>query len=226
MTSLRGRFQLIALSVISGIFLAARPVWAASSFYYELQGGVTQIRGAAPFFGTGIPATADMGAAFNLSLAYSTSGGQIPFEVQIGLNHRLSTGSNGTESSYSLMASYPMVRIQMSQIFVTVGATPLIWRRVEPSAGIENFSMPSSAWSYLGEAGFLWSVTPQFSLGTAAAAQFVKAGEEMSPQPVAEVTAVLRFYFGFSGGGSGARSNSSNEFKGWRYPFGNELRGR
>jgi len=214
----------LAIGLLGVLPWITRPA-EASSFYYELQGGLGQVRSASPFFGTDAPSSG-FGPSFNLALAYSFSGGEIPLEFQLGLQSRLSTSSvdNGM-TYYGVLAPYPMVRLQLSQFFIGGGVTPVLWRRVATSPGVDSFKMVSGSLSFLSEAGFLWAVTPTFSLGAAAAAQFVSTGGTLSPKPILEATAVLRFYFGFSKKGASASSSStSNEFKGWRYPFGSDLK--
>ncbi len=77
----------------------------------------------------------------------------------------------------------------------------------------------SSVISYYGEAGLLWPITRDFSLGTSASGQFVSSGGTLSPKPILELGVLMRFYFGHSGASSSA-STGSNEWQGWRYPFG------
>ena len=62
------------------------------------------------------------------------------------------------------------------------------------------------------------------SLGLAATAEFVSSGGSLSPAPVAGLGATMRIYFGFMGPTAAESARSSNEFKGWRYPFGRPLK--
>lgn len=211
---------------VTGLFLIllmtlSTPAFA-SSFYYELQGGMGQVREANPFFGDGAATPSSYGTSFNFSFGYSFSGGEIPAEVQIGLQGRLSSTSvsNGM-TYYGLVAPYPILRLQLSRIYVGAGATPVMWRRIGSTAGLDALEMVNGSIAFLGEAGFLWPVAPTFSLGAALSGQFITTSGTLSPKPILEATVVLRFYFGFSKGGAAA---SSNEFKGWRYPFGREMR--
>jgi len=196
----------------------------ASAFYYEFQGGLAQIRGSEPFF-SGAPSVLDRGFSLNGSFGYSFTGGQIPAEAQIGLQHRAVTGSLNSMQYFAIQAPYLIARLQLSRIFVGVGLAPWVWRRVGRSPGLDSFSRAEGSRAFLGEGGVLWPVTPQFSLGVSGAAQFITTEGTLAPRPAAELTVLMRVYFGFSKSNvSGAVRDSSNEFRGWRYPFGNELR--
>ena len=204
--------------------LLSAPAAQASSFYYEIEGGVAQMRKSDPFF-PGAPSTSETGLGLNFLVAHSFSGGEIPLEPQLGLQYRLATASaNGGAANYAVHAPFVTARLQMSMIFASLGIAPVIWQRDSSSPGFDNFSRAPGAYSYVGEAGFLWAVTPLFSLGASASGQFVSTAGIVAPSPILSATAILRFYFGFSKSGGSASSRSSNEFKGWRYPFGNELR--
>jgi len=212
-------FGLLALTTL-GLSQSA----LASAFYFESQIGVTQVRQPSPFFGADLPASSELGPAINFSLAFSFSGGDLPVEFQLGLHHRVAMGSTPSLNKYyGTQASYPFLRIQYSKIYVGIGITPFVWKLDSPSWSLSNFSRSSNALSYLGEAGFLWAVTPDFTLGVNAAVETISVGGTLSPKPSAELTGLMRFYFGFSSNhNSGTRS--SNEFKGWRYYMGNEMR--
>ena len=205
------------LGLLSGLILALLaseyPVHA-SAFYYEFQGGFAQIRNSEPFF-TGTPSILDRGFSLNGSFGYSFSGGAIPAEAQIGLQHRTVTGSVNSMEYYAIQAPYLIARLQLSRIFVGAGFAPFVWRRVGPMPGLDAFSGAPGSRAFLGEGGFLWP----------AAAQFITTDGVLSPKPTGELTVLMRVYFGFSRSSSSSDGrDTSNEFHGWRYPFGVELR--
>lgn len=71
----------------------------------------------------------------------------------------------------------------------------------------------------MGEMGFLLPVTPRFSFALSGTYETVSSGGVKSPNPIVSGNFLMRFYFGFGD----ANSRKSNEFRGWRYPFGKEL---
>lgn len=196
----------------------------ASSWYYEVQGGVSQINGGSPFFDSSSAtagSTSDLGITFNLTIAHSFSGGKLPLEFQLGLQQRLiSATDNG--STYSIYAPYPIVRLQISRLYVGAGLTPIVFRQAGSSLGFDQFSMVSGSIGFMCEGGLLWPVTPFFSLAAVGAAQYITTSGTVSPGPVLEALGMMRFYFGYSH--TADEVISSGEFRGWRYPFGNEIR--
>ncbi len=192
----------------------------AAAFYVESGGGVTQIRGGESFFGGTIPSTTGLGGNFNLGVYYGFADARNPVDVQAGLHFRWSTSS--TESMFfATHATYANVRIQVSRIFFAAGITPFIWRRVSSSPGIDAFEQVSGTLVFFGEAGLLWPITRDFSLGTALSGQFVSLDSGLSPKPIMDAVVMMRFYFGHSvGGSSGGSAKESNEWQGWRYPLG------
>jgi hypothetical protein len=110
-------------------------------------------------------------------------------------------------------------------MYVGIGVSPIIWRRVMDNAALSNFSRASTTYAALLESGLLWALTPEFSLGTSVGTQWVYSNGTLGPKPALDAMGLMRFYFGFTDGSGSGGSRSSNEFKGWRYPFGRELRG-
>ncbi|MFY0022180.1 hypothetical protein ABTQ05_19840, partial [Acinetobacter baumannii] len=91
-----------------------------------------------------------------------------------------------------------------------------------PALGFDGFSRSPSDLSYFVELGMLFPLTPKFSFGAAASLAYVKSAFGLGPAPIIDLTASMHFHFGSAGGsnsGSGEEGHS-NEFQGWRYPFG------
>jgi len=195
----------------------------ASTLIFEVGGGISQIRNGSPFFGSSAPATADIGLAGNLSLLYGFGNGTSPIDLQFGVESILSNGTSFNQY-YGMFVPYPAVRLQLSRIYLGAGLSPLILRRFDTSPGLGGGFQ--SGLAYLGQLGLLLPVTPSFSLALQSDAQFISSGGVTSPGPVLNFQLVLRFYFSLFGigKGSGGSSYQSNEFKGFRYPFGIELR--
>ena len=199
---------------ISVIFLGSSMAHAGS-FYVETAGGVAKFQQASPFYGASAPNSTGIGYDTDIALMANLGSGG-PIEFHVGLQNRLSSASAGSQN-YLFEALYPEVRVQFSRIYLSFGATPLVWMRNQTTPGLDQIASASGALSMLGEAGMLWPITPEFSLGLAAGAQAVKSSGTLSPKPILDGTVLMRFYFGFFKSGSEA---SSDEFKGWRYPFG------
>jgi hypothetical protein len=134
-------------------------------------------------------------------------------DLQLGLAPKYLAAYTVTDD-YALLGIYPALRIQLSRIFIGAGATTLVWDRT-PSKG---FGIKQNVLAYYGEAGLLWPITQDFSMGMSATAAFVDSGQDRLYGPVIEGNFLMRFYLG--GIGKERGSSESNEFKGWRYPFG------
>ncbi len=185
--------------------------------YYEAELGVAQYRRGDAFFDTSTGGVTNFGPAFDLGLYFvlSTVGieGGPPIEISAGLENRASLSSDANGDSLGFVAPYPEIRIQLSKAFGGIGVTPI---ELSQQQGAYHFK---HALAYMGEVGLLWAVTPKFSLGAVGSAQVVSSAGTLSPAPILEAVALLRFYFGTAGNGGGSE-NGSVEFHGWRYPFG------
>lgn len=197
------------------------PSAAASSFYFEFAGGIAQYRQSEGIGGSQVDSTSNIGAAVNSTLLFSFDIEKSAVQFQIGVQDRFSLVSS-RNMNLGLHVPYAVLRLQITKIFVGVGYAPMVWKRVSDTTGIDNFNRLTDGKSIMGEAGLLWSVTPKFSLGAAAGMQMVSASGVNGPRPAFDLTALMRFYFGFMGDGKSSRG--SNEFMGWRYPFGQEMR--
>ena len=190
----------------------------AGAFYVETGGGLSQMRNADTYFSGATSGTGNLGPGVNLSIFYSFSN-NAPLDFHFGIQNIYASGSD--ISNFSTDITYVMLRMQASLFYIGGGYSPYVMSSVGQSPGINGLTRDSTASAYMGEAGVLWAVTPKFSLGAGANVQFVSANGAVSPMTY-EALGFMRFYFGFIGG-SGP-SGRSNEFQGWRYPFGNPIR--
>lgn len=197
--------------------LGTSPAAASGSFYYDLAGGLAKYQQTSPFFGKNTQGSTGYGFALNNGLFINWGSDQRAFAFQLGIQHRLSSASDAN-ASYAVQAVYPVMRLQFSRIFLGMGYTPFIWKRSNAQGGVDEFQSATSTSALLAEAGLLMPVTPKFSMGAQASAQYMSGGGVKSPNPIWDATFAMRFYFGFFGSGGG--SQTSGEFKGWRYPFG------
>ena len=192
----------------------------ASSLIFEFGGGLSQIDNGSPFLSPNAPASANLGPSGNTAFLFSFGNGSSAVDLQFGVQTLLSTGTY-TNEYYTLVTPYPVLRLQLSKLYIGAGLSPLVFRRTQTSPGFDGLGT-ATALATLGEAGFLFGITPKFSIALQADAQFISAS---SAGPIIDLGVVLRIYFAASTkGGAGGSAYSSNEWKGWRYPFGTEMR--
>jgi hypothetical protein len=213
---MRARALLRAFPCLALLALAAAPSARASSFYMEGGLGMGDMLQADTFFGSA-PSRSGLGLAMCGGLFFNFMSDSI-VEFHLGIIDRV-TITSPELLSWTVNAPYGSARLQLSLLYFGAGVAPIVQRRIATRAGLSNLNVVDSTLAYLGEAGFLWSVTPKFSLALSTTMEFVSSSGTLSPAPIIAVGAAMRIYFGFSGPGAG-RAQSSNEFKGWRYPFG------
>ncbi len=76
----------------------------ARRIYFELGGGVSQIRGGSSFFDSTTTQVLGTGAAFNFALAAKLTPLDSPVQFHLGVEHRFASGTDGA-NAYSLQAS-------------------------------------------------------------------------------------------------------------------------
>ncbi len=189
----------------------------ASSFYVDVGGGVSQYMNASVFAGASVPATSNLGVSGNLG--FFTSFGDGALEFHVGVQERFSMITQGA-LTFGVHSPLAMVRIQFARIFISAGYTPFVWSRLGTNFGFDNFTSITNGNSYLAEVGFLFPVTPKFSLGLVSTGQYINNSGTISPSPAIDIGAFMRFHFGFFGGSESSSRATSNEYQGWRYPFG------
>lgn len=217
--SWQGALSLRAIIAAFFLFtLSVKPALANGSIYYDLAGGVAKYQQTSPFFGSSTQGSTGYGFALNNGIFINWGNDHRAFAFQLGLQHRYSSASDAN-SSFAVQAAYPVMRLQFGRIYLGTGFTPFVWKRSNAIGGMDNFSSAKSTDAFLAEAGFLMPVTPKFSMGTQASAQFMSGNGVKSPNPIWDATFSMRFYFGFFGGGGGGGSETSGEYSG-RYPFG------
>lgn len=208
---------LISALFFCTFFCSVAPrAYAGAAFYVDAGGSYVQMKNAASFFN----GTTDSGTGYGMNIGLWTTftNGDAPLEFQLGVDDRYSS-----VSPYSLNAVYPVVRLQASRIFFSFGYSPYVMGSTSGSSSASSSSSSlqhvSGASALMGEAGLLLPVTPLFSFGLSGTYEQVSEGGVKSPSPVISGNVFMRFYFGFGDGSS----RKSNEFHGWRYPFGKEM---
>jgi hypothetical protein len=215
------RLRVAAIALLWGAPLLTSPTiaHAGAAFYVDAGGSITHIKAPEPFYGTGV-SSVEFGYGLNFGIFTTFTERSPALNLQFGLEDRYTSSAAGAPGdSMQFMAVYPVLRLQLSRLFLSVGATPLVYRGDTINGVSTSLTSVSGAISYLGEAGLLMPVTPKFSFGASGSGEWVDSGSTLSPKPILAANFFMRFYFDF---GSGETMNSS-EFKGWRYPFGRDF---
>ena len=227
-------FALAALSLVDG---GMTPV-QASSFYTDVSGGITRAQAASSSLtsdpliknsGGGNPASSGSGYNANLGIFFRPANSAPIVEFHFGILYRIQAMSSDvsgatslTSVAYTMNTPFPVLRLQISRLYFGAGYTTMVYRSVGQSTDYFGVQRASSASATYVEGGLLWPITPKFSLAASLAMTSFTQGGAVSPSPVYDANINMRFYWGFSKG-DGSKSGS-NEFKGWRYPFGREIR--
>ncbi len=211
--------------LLATALLHANCAEAASRFYWEMGTAITQIRTASPFFGGNAAGVLRLGVGFSGGVAVKLTSPKGSVGVHLGILTKYTSGSDASHS-YSLLAPYPILRFEGARVFASLGATPLVWRRVGQSFGIDGLERKLNTVAALIEAGYLHPITPQVSLVGVIGTQFAAPldSRSFSPRPAIELGASLRFYLG-GNSPEGAQNKTpawEEDFSGWRYPFGRE----
>jgi hypothetical protein len=163
----------------------------------------------------GSPINSDSGFAASLPVMISFPVRMYKaIDLQLGIMPKYLAAYTITDN-HTLLSIYPALRIQLSKVFIGAGATTVNFQKSSQS----GFGMLSSTLGYYGEFGVLAPITPDFSMGFTGTLSFINSssGSRMYG-PMAEGAFLMRFYLGVLG--ANRNDVESNEFKGWRYPFG------
>jgi hypothetical protein len=225
------RAQRTALVLAACIIATSVTLSDAEAFvlYPEFGGGFSLHYSASDYFSTPLSATSAWSAAANAGLFFGLSDGSHPVEIQFGATALLTTGFDNNLFNMTLVP-FPVMRIQITKVYLGFGVTPFAWRRSDASLGILGFAPAPITLGYLAQAGFLLAGTPKFSAAAQVSAQFfsTQAGAAFSPAPAVDASLVLRMYFQLFSSSSGQGSSGPasghipNEYRGWRYPFGEQ----
>jgi hypothetical protein len=205
--------------LLLGIFFGDQNAFAGANFYNDAGMAAIQMHNESPLYGSGVPAS-HLGYGVNFGVWSVLTNPDRPMGIQFGLVGRYtSTSSSSPQATYGFMAAYPAFRLQLSRLYFSAGATPFVWKSLTYNGTSSSFSRSVGGIAYLGEAGLLFPVTPRFSFGTSVSVESVHTSAGSGPSPIGSANFFMRFYYGF---GSETQTKS-NEFHGWRYPFGRDL---
>lgn len=190
----------------------------AGTFYVNNSVGLSQMRTGETFFGSSFQSPTTFGLNFGLGLFWGIGSGKNPVDFQIGFEPRLSMSSDAN-AAYGLLSLYPIARFQASRLYLGFGISPFVYSRQNASAGFDDFHMVAGTMNWMVEGGFLLPVTPEFSMAVGAMLELTKSAAGTSPTTYSGIVS-MRYYFAQTGSAKSSQIES-NEFKGWRYPFGN-----
>lgn len=213
-----GRKIGIALGLAAVAISVASRDAHAYPFYFDVQGGLGEFMGTtSPLFNTGNSGSTGIGTDFGFGLFYTPLEPRGGFDFQFGIQNLLLTATQDSNNLTTLVP-YGAIRVQLWMAYATVGLSPFVWRRNQPGAGLDPFSMAPSTLAYLTEVGLLYAATPKFSLGGSLNLQWYTSSGVLSTQPGASLNFVMRFYFNLFGiGQDGPGGGDPLEYQGWRY---------
>lgn len=219
--------MLLAADILAGV--TSREAHAVA-FYVDLGAGASIHRDGGTFFSSPLLQAMPFSMpslAGNAGFHVLFTDGSSPLEVQLGVEGKLASGSDLLGNQFQILAPYPVLRLQVSRLFLGFGLTPFFWQRNNTYWGLDGLTMTTGSLAYLGELGFLFAGTPKFTASLVAGAQVISTGANLSPLPTVDLSFVIRLYFDPFGAGSGAgpggassSKRTPSEYKGWRYPFG------
>jgi hypothetical protein len=190
-------------SILAGFLGAISTAWAGPAFYVDASGGLVR-------------ENSNDGFGVNLGMWTSFTHNEGPMQFQLGVQDRYSSFSSSGSDLSTLNIPYVVARLQASIIYLGFGYSPYVMGENNSSGSSTSLSHVSGASSVMGQVGFLAPVTPKFSFGAEGSYQTLNGGALSGSSATYGISALMRFYFDFANGNSG----SSNEFHGWRYPFG------
>lgn len=209
----------VALVPLVVLPVAPRNARADGLISADAGGGIARLLAPGPFFQTG-DSSLGTGTALSASGALQITPVNSRVRLFFGAAYRYTTGSDDS-ASFALQGIYPMLRLALPGLYVSVGATPLLWGRDVATSG-DGWRRRMGSVGYFSEVGIEYGLSPEASLIAAVGGQVVNSSGTLSPRPALDLTAQIRIYF-FPlrpGEGAGARGSSSDFLDGWRYPFG------
>jgi hypothetical protein len=189
----------------------------ATGTYYEIGTSLGGFAAADPFFNQPSAAATSGGFVGSLSVYAPVSKPNAIGRLQAGFQTRISTSTiEGTPDSLAMGSLHLGARLEIWRFYVGAGYSPWTWVS-KPQQGVTSLHLNPGFSSYLGEAGLIWRVIPEFQIAACFGVEYgLGQGGIQSPLPVTEYG--LRFRFPFNPKEGNAASGV--EFDGFRYPFG------
>jgi hypothetical protein len=208
---IRGVFRsILAFSLFLGLFAARDSL--AWSWYFEFGANLGKAKTPSPLLLSAPRSELTSPLFIHVTLGLQLQDtGNFP-QFQLGVQNRYFSGSGvstttGANESFTTMATYPVVRIEIWRFLFGVGYTPWVWKSID--------FKKNSAEATLYEASFLFPITPEIDFGLNYAQQSFKTDAGTGPK-----TTEYGLFFRLNYGLDSEQKERRRKFKGWRYPFG------
>ncbi len=212
--SIKTYFSLLSvLSLFSGTLVGSSCALAARH-YFEINGGADYIGSMDWLFPSASGTRSDRGVALGLGYFYNVTPSNRFVQIHLGLRQDLLTAQLDAVQ-YSVTAPLAVLRIHFLPLYISAGFAPLVMQRNHPSWGLSGLQLADSTYAFLGEAGMMYGINPDLSLGIQAGAWLLMQQGFLSSNYSTTGSISLRFYIKDGKGGSG--STTAPEYSGWRY---------
>jgi hypothetical protein len=190
---------------------------ANASTYIEAGTGLGSFSKADTFFQQAAASSTNSGFVGSLSIYTPITHERRLGHLDLGLQTRFSTSSISSTSDPLAMGSLHLgVRLEIWRFFVGAGYSPLTWVS-KAQEGLTSLHLNSGTHAYMGEAGLIWRVIPEFQIAAAMSLEYGTGSNGLSPSPITEYGLRFRFPLNPKESGPGA---GGVDFDGFRYPFG------
>jgi|GEM_PF-1725164 len=198
-----------------GMFSLTRSA-RAWPYYFEFGGTTASFSNpSAILLSQGKTASSSVSSAYGIPVTFGIQlqDSQRGILFALALQNRYLAGTSGAGSSFTVMSTSPMLRIEFWKIVLGAGYTPLVWQSMtfKRDGGIDSVLTL--------EAQLLFPITPEIDFGLQAARTAYSSSTYGSSATAMEYGAFFRLNFGISEAGV----NDRKKFKGWRYPLGAPL---
>lgn len=119
---------------------------------------------------------------YNLGVLASLLDGRSAIDVHLGILGKMTNGVI-TNTLYSALTPWAVLRVQVSRIYIGVGMAPFVYKRTGGDFGFDNFVTGGTPGQigFIAEAGYLIPITPNFTLSIEAASQYIANGFRVQP---------------------------------------------
>ncbi|MGZ6370428.1 MAG: hypothetical protein ACXWPM_06750 [Bdellovibrionota bacterium] len=201
----------------------------AFSLYCEMGAGATYLINAQNYF-TDKNATYPMyiGPGVELNIMADVLDDLSIFDIHFGFTNRMISGLDFRSQYYNVYTPSFALRFQIWRIFFGGGISYWTFQRDSQAYfWVDGYNPTLPGLGFNAEVGFLFPISPNASFGLSANAQWLNAGGALSSIPALDLMGFFRFYFWYptsskSASGVTGGGHSSREWKGWRYPYGNQ----
>jgi len=145
----------------------------------------------------------------------------------LSLQYRVFSPENSARTNFPIQTITPMFGISIKKTWIQIGLTPLLWTQStdQPLAFFSGYTQRSDFLSGRVEFGYHYTITPEISItGTLGTQLFVSVADQTLKGQAIDGTVGFRFWIGgvkdLSAKNRGYYGEEDDNYKGWRYPFG------